>query len=275
MSRDEVFLQEEIRQWFSKIKKMNPLVQCITNRVTINDCANALLAVGASPVMADGNDAGEMAELADALVLNIGSLRADDERAIEAAAQVAMRRGIPIVIDPVGAGATRARSNYVKSLLEKFPIQIIRGNWSEIQAIGSGEGGTRGVDSAQSAKPSAELLKEWAGELGVVLAVTGKEDWVTDGRRFLAICNGDQRLQQITGTGCMSTALCGAVGAVSEDSFFGAALGVLLLSLSGELAGRTLGDCEGSGTLRIRLMDELSLMNEETLVQEGRLRYEF
>ena len=267
-------MAKELLDGFGEIQLKNPLIQCITNRVTINDCANALLAVGASPVMADGNDAGEMAELVDALVINIGSVKDSDKSAIRDAAKVAGKRGIPIILDPVGAGSTPTRIQFVKKLLKDYPIGIVRGNWSEIQAIGEGKSTTRGVDSSKDASPSPELLKKWAKELGVVLAVTGKEDWVTDGERLIAIGNGDIRLQQITGTGCMSTALCGATAVACGDLFWGAALGVLLLSLSGELAGKNLATNEGSGTLRVRLMDELNLMNLGKLTQEGRVRYE-
>ena len=207
-------------------------------------------------------------------MIKIGSVKDSDKSAIRDAAKVAGKRGIPIILDPVGAGSTPTRIQFVKKLLKDYPIGIVRGNWSEIQAIGEGKSTTRGVDSSKDASPSPELLKKWAKELGVVLAVTGKEDWITDGERLVAIGNGDIRLQQITGTGCMSTALCGATAVACGDLFWGAALGVLLLSLSGELAGKSLAINEGSGTLRVRLIDELNLMNLGKLTQEGRARYE-
>lgn len=264
-------IQEKLWELFPLIEESNPLVQCITNRVTINDCANALLAVGASPVMADGKDAGEMAEMADALVLNIGSLKEGDEEPLFAAAKTATRRKIPIVLDPVGAGSTPARLAFTRKLLEDYPVCIIRGNWSEIRAVATGEGGTRGVDTEKTAQPSLDLLKDWALNLKVILAVTGKEDWITDGKRWVSVQNGDARLQKITGTGCMSTSLCGATAAALKDHFWGAVMGVFLLSLAGERAGKRLESYEGSGTLRVFLIDELDLMNQEKIKLEGRV----
>lgn len=275
MQMTEKEILQKLSEGLSKIHNKNPLIQCITNRVTINDCANALLAIGASPVMADGADAGEMAELAHGLVLNLGSVKESDRQVIYDAAIVANRREIPLILDPVGTGSTPTRIGFIQNLIEKYSIQIIRGNWSEIQAVGEGKSQTRGVDSDKNAKPSLELLKKWAKELGVVLAVTGKEDWITDGERWIGIQNGDPRLQQITGTGCMSTSLCGAAAATFKDPFWGATLGVFLLSLAGERAGKSLAATEGSGTLRVRLMDELNLMNSEKIMKEGKVRYGF
>lgn len=265
---------QKIIQVFEALKNKNPLVQCITNRVTINDCANGLLAVGASPVMADGVDAAEMAGLADALVLNIGSVRDGDMIAIHGAAGVAASRGIPVALDPVGVGSTSSRGAFVQELLRTYPIQIIRGNWSEIRGICDGKSSTRGVDSGKEELPTEEQFMEWARDLKTVLAVTGKEDWITDGSQLVRIDNGDPRLQQITGTGCMSTALCGAAAAVGEDPFWGAVVGVLLISLGGELAAKSLNSQEGSGTLRVRLIDQLNLMTTSVIEEKGRIRYE-
>lgn len=264
-------VQERLVGLFPLIEEKNPLVQCITNRVTINDCANALLAIGASPVMADGRDAGEMAELIDALVLNIGSLKEGDDEPLFAAAKVATRRKVPIILDPVGAGSTPTRLQFSRQLIQNYPISVIRGNWSEIRAVATGEGGTRGVDTDKTAEPSLDLLKIWAKNLNVILAVTGKEDWITDGNRWVGIQNGDERLQRITGTGCMSTSLCGATAAALGDPFWGAVMGVFLLSLSGERAGKRLKSGEGSGTLRMLLIDELHLMTQEKIASEGRV----
>lgn len=273
MTKKEIL--QKLSEGLSEVQLGNPLIQCITNRVTINDCANALLAIGASPVMADGADAGEMAELAHALVLNLGSVKESDQKTIYETSIVANRREIPLILDPVGAGSTPTRIQFIQNLMERFSIQIIRGNWSEIQAIGEGKSQTRGVDNDKNAKPSLELLKKWAKKLGVVLAVTGKEDWITDGERWIGIQNGDPRLQQITGTGCMSTSLCGAAAAAFRDPFWGASLGVFLLSLAGERAGKSLSFAEGSGTLRVRLVDELNLMNCEKIMNEGKVCYGF
>ena len=178
---NSIEVAEKIALVFEEIQAQNPLVQCITNGVTINDCANALLAVGASPVMAAGHDAAEMAELASSLVLNIGTINTGTEKAMREAAQVATRRGIPIVLDPVGAGSTPTRLRLAQELIQDQKISIIRGNWSEIKAIGQGLLSMKGVDSCKNDTPQVELLKKWARELQFVLAVTGKEDWITDG----------------------------------------------------------------------------------------------
>ena len=265
---------EKIALVFQEIQTKNPLVQCITNGVTINDCANALLAVGASPVMAAGQDAAEMAELASSLVLNIGTINTGTEKAMKEAAQVATRRGIPIVLDPVGAGSTPTRLRISQELIQNQKISIIRGNWSEIKAIGEGLLSMKGVDSCKNDTPQVELLKNWAEELRVVLAVTGKEDWITDGKRVCRIFNGDSKLQQITGTGCMSASLCGAYATNEAGIYWGAVAGVLAMSLAGELAVRTLTPQEGSGTLRFRIIDELNLLTVAKIKQESQVNYE-
>ena len=271
---NSIEVAEKIALVFEEIQAQNPIVQCITNGVTINDCANALLAVGASPVMAAGHDAAEMAELASSLVLNIGTINTGTEKAMREAAQVATRRGIPIVLDPVGAGSTPTRLRLAQELIQDQKISIIRGNWSEIKAIGQGLLSMKGVDSCKNDTPQVELLKKWARELQVVLAVTGKEDWITDGERICRVFNGDSKLQQITGTGCMSASLCGAYATSGAGASWGAVTGVLTMSLAGELATRNLTPQEGSGTLRIRIIDELNLLTVAKIKQESQVSYE-
>lgn len=263
---------EKIIQIFEEVKRKNPLVQCITNTVTINDCANALLAIGASPVMADGHEAAEMAEIADSLVINIGTLNESTEKAMKSAATVASRRGIPIILDPVGAGSTPTRLRLSRELIEQYPITIVRGNWSEIKALKDGIGSMKGVDSCKKETMKIEELKEWARDFKTILAVTGKEDLITDGKQLFRVKNGCSKMQQITGTGCMSTTLCGAYATCTNNMFWGAVSGTAVMSLAGELAGRENGI--GSGTLRTQIINELNLMNDTKLKQEGRFEYE-
>ncbi|RJP94255.1 MAG: hydroxyethylthiazole kinase [Desulfobacteraceae bacterium] len=225
-----------------KIRATSPLVHNITNFVVMNSSANILLAVGASPVMAHSMDeVEEMTGLADALVLNIGTLQSDWVESMILAGKAANRKGIPVVLDPVGSGATKFRTDTVKRILEEIQISVLRGNASEIFSLASSDIRTRGVDSSLTVTP--ELLSdanELALKLRCILAISGPEDIVTDGQQLFRIANGHPLMTKVTGLGCglsaVTAAFCARAGGGDLVSATAAALGYY--GLCGEVAFR-------------------------------------
>lgn len=218
------------RESLASVKEKRPLVHCITNYVTVNDCANALLAIGASPVMADDiREVEDIVSISSALVINIGTLNERTIASMLAAGKKANSLGIPVVLDPVGAGASRLRTETALSLVDEISFAVIRGNLSEITTLAGGEGKTRGVDSAETADARgfsentsglagrAALAASFSRATGAVIAITGAVDIVSDGRNRIAIRNGHPMMAGITGSGCMLSAVLGAFcGAVNS-----------------------------------------------------------
>ena len=265
----------EISGAIGAVRSKRPLVHCITNYVTVNDCANALLAVGGSPVMADDiAEVAEIASIADALVINIGTLNGRTILSMREACAAAAKKGIPLVLDPVGVGASRLRTDTARSLIEGFRFSVIRGNASEIRAL-VGDGATRGVganeaDNAESAlATTARTAALLAGRTGSVIAVTGAVDIVTDGKLAFAIGNGHPLLARITGSGCMLSAVIGAFAGANPDRPLEAAASALcVMGLAGERAAHGERAAVGTGSYRVALIDGLSLIDRET-VQRG------
>ncbi len=265
----------DLAQLLQHLRQARPLVHCLTNTVTINDCANALLAIGAAPVMADDiGEVDEIAALASAVVLNIGTLDARTIASMFAAGKRAAALGRPVILDPVGAGASRLRTETALGLSRAIPLAVIRGNLSEIKALVAGGGGTtRGVDADENDLRAAELeavaslAAGLARTTGAVVAVTGATDVVSDGTRTLAVANGDPLLPRITGSGCMLSALTGAFcGAAPGRRLEAAAAALCAMGLAGEQAGtRTRREAAGIGSFRTYLIDSLSLLDEATL----------
>ena len=227
------------------IRERKPLVHQITNYVVMNETANATLALGALPVMAHAvEEVEEMASVAGALVLNIGTLSQHWIEAMLLAAKAANRAGVPVVLDPVGAGATRLRTETAKRILDEAEIAVVRGNAAEVATLAGRQAEIRGVESIGASDSGAELAKAAASALGCVVAVTGPVDHVSDGERVLAVANGHELLGTVTGTGCMSTAITGCFLAVAPDRPLEAAAEALVaFGVAGEdAAGR-----EGAG----------------------------
>src|SRR5206468_2196777 len=190
------------------IRERKPLVHQITNYVVMNETANATLALGALPVMAHAQEeVGEMAAIAGALVLNIGTLSPHWVEAMIHAGQVANQRGTPVVLDPVGAGATTYRTETAKRILDEVRVTVLRGNAGEVATLVGVEAEVRGVESIDAGGDAADLAQQAARSLELVASVTGPVDHVSDGERGVAIANGHELLASITGTGCMSTAI--------------------------------------------------------------------
>lgn len=265
-------LLQKIAQTVVQVKEKRPLVHHITNYVTANDCANITLAIGASPVMAsDLAEAEDMVGLASSLVLNIGTLNPQSVAAMLAAGKKAISREIPIIFDPVGAGATPYRTATARQIISEVKPTVIRGNMSEIKTLLGLEGQTKGVDSVADETDGAGIAQTLANRLNCVVAITGKTDIIADPTRLCRIDNGHPQLANVTGTGCMATSLVGSCCGSVEDVFVGTVAGITLMGIAGELAQRTLKPGEGIGTFRIRLFDAISLMTEEAIRQEGKL----
>jgi len=256
------------------VRERKPLVHCITNYVTVNDCANALLAIGAAPVMADDiGEAADIAALANAVVINIGTLNERTIRSMFAAAKKAAELGRPAILDPVGAGASRLRTETALALLRDIRFSVIRGNVSEIKTLHAGCGTTRGVDAdekdlrADGLEAVAATARSLARKTGAVVAVTGATDILSDGNRTLAVRNGHALMSRITGSGCMLSAITGGFCGAAPDRLLDAVAAALCaLGLAGEQAAeRMLREGAGTGSFRTGLIDALSLMDDETL----------
>jgi hydroxyethylthiazole kinase len=250
-----------------ELRERRPLVHQITNYVVMNETANATLALGALPVMAHApQEVEEMAAVAGALVLNIGTL---SEHWIEAMLLAGKAAAGPIVLDPVGAGATRYRTETAKRLLNELPISVVRGNAAELATLAGREAEIRGVESIGASDSGRELATQAARTLGVVAAVTGAIDYVSDGERVLAVSNGHELLGTVSGTGCMSTAVTGAFLSAKPEALFEAAAEALAaFGVAGEDAAR---GANGPGTFHAALYDALYNLDPAALDEQARI----
>lgn len=258
------------------VRTEKPLVHHITNYVTVNDCANITLAIGASPIMADDIDeAADITAISSALVLNIGTL---NERTIEsmlAAGKRANQQGVPVVLDPVGAGASELRNRTTQRILNEVRISVLRGNLSEVRFVAGLDSRTKGVDvSEEDSKGGLQAGRETAQAVSkhfsCVTAITGAVDIVTDGSRTLYLHNGVSALSGVTGTGCMCSSLIGSFCGVTDDFLSAAAGGILSMSIAGEIAAEQAGKL-GSGSFRVALVDAISRMNNKVLEERAKL----
>lgn len=268
-------LREKICTSLSVIKEKSPLIHHITNYVTVNDCANIVLAIGGSPVMADDlEEVAEMVGFASALVLNIGTLNSRTVESMLVAGLRAKELGIPVILDPVGVGATKLRTNTAEKLIMELKPEVIRGNMSEIKVLAGLEVAIKGVDSLADEHDSSVVAKTLASDLGSVIAITGKIDVISDGQQVCMLENGHRILADVTGTGCMTTSLVGTFCGVTNDYFTAAAAGIISMGVAGEIAQASLRHGEGIGTFRIRLMDSIYNLTPEIIAKEGKMRYE-
>ena len=260
-----------------RVRSQAPLIHCITNYVTARDCANLLLACGASPVMADSpEEVEEITAVSSGLYLNLGTLHHSSVSAMRAAGSRAGELGIPILLDPVGVGASRFRRETARALLDALPIGVIRGNASEIKTLVLGSSGVRGVDAddpvrGETPESIAVLARTLAEKTGAVVAVTGAVDVVTDGRKSVQIQNGHPMMCRVTGTGCQLSALMAAfVAANPGQRLEGAAAAVCAMGLCGEIAYARLSGPEGTGSYQVFLMDAISRLTPEALEEGAR-----
>jgi hydroxyethylthiazole kinase len=246
------------------LRERKPLVHQITNYVVMNETANATLALGALPVMAHAKEeVEEMASVAGALVLNIGTLSQHWIEAMLLAGRAANARSIPVVLDPVGAGATRYRTETARRLLEELDVAVVRGNVGEISTLAGRAAEIRGVEAMGVSDSGAELATAAAVRLGCVAAVTGPVDHVSDGERAIAVRNGHELLGTVSGTGCMATAITGCFLAVAPARPLEAAAEALVaFGVAGEDAAR---EAKGPGTFHAGLYDALYNLDPETI----------
>lgn len=251
------------------MREQKPLIHNITNFVVMNYTANVLLAIGASPVMAHAEqEVEQMVSFAGALVLNIGTLTDPWVEAMIQAGKKANALGVPIVLDPVGSGATSYRTKSTKRLIKELDIAIIRGNASEILSLADDQAVTKGVDSLHSVDEVAGATVELARMLQTTLAVTGPVDLITDGTEVLKVANGHHLMPYVTGTGCAATAVIGAFAAVDKNAAYAAATALAYFGLAGEKGGTS---AQGPGSFITHMMDALYLLSPEQLEQGCRI----
>ena len=251
------------------IRERKPLVHQITNYVVMNETANATLSLGALPVMAHAiEEVEEMASVAGALVLNIGTLSQQWIEAMLLAAKSANAAGAPVVLDPVGAGATRLRTETAKQILDEAEIAVVRGNHAEVATLAGREAEIRGVESMGASDGAGELALAAARKLDTVVAVTGAIDHVSDGQLAIAVANGDPLLATITGSGCMSTAVTGCFLAVRPEAPLAATAEALVaFGVAGEDAARV---ARGPGSFHAGLYDALYALDPASLDERAR-----
>jgi hydroxyethylthiazole kinase len=253
-----------------RLRERKPLVHQITNYVVMNETANATLALGALPVMAHAREeVEEMAALAGAVVLNIGTLSPHWVEAMIAAGRAANERGVPVVLDPVGAGATSYRTETARRILDEVDVTVLRGNAGEVATLVGVDAEVRGVESIGAGTDSAELARTAASRLGFVASVTGAVDHISDGNSVVAVANGHPLLASITGTGCMSSSVTGCFLAVTDSPFDGAVGALVAFGVAGEDAASV---AAGPGSFHVALYDALAALDPETLNGRAKVR---
>ncbi|WFR58527.1 hydroxyethylthiazole kinase [Anaerocolumna sp. AGMB13025] len=270
---------EHLKEILENVRESAPLIHNITNYVTVNDCANILLACGASPIMADdGKEVEEITAICNGLVINIGTL---NERTVEAmikAGKKANELNHPVILDPVGAGASALRTETTKRLLQEIKFTAIRGNISEIMTVYKGSGSTKGVDADSADRVTENNIKETlrfakalSEETGAIIAITGAIDIVADAERAYIIRNGHPMMSKITGTGCMLTAIMGAFLAANSDLLLkAAAASVCAMGICGELAYLKITETKGgTASLKMYLIDSMSELTGDTLANRA------
>lgn len=267
---------EQISMLLNQIKHKAPLVHHITNYVTVNDCANVTLAIGASPIMADDiEEVQEITAMSQALLINIGTLNSRTLTSMLEAGKKANELNIPVVLDPVGVGASGLRNKAVGQLIEQVNISVIRGNMSEIRFIAGLDSMTKGVDASEtdlnnSVTSGIDTAKTLADKLGCVVAVTGAVDIVSNGSRTICIENGHKILSAVTGTGCMCSSLIASSCAATSDYFLAAVSGILYMCIAGEIAYENARKKENA-SFHAALLDEIGRLDVETLKMRAKI----
>jgi hydroxyethylthiazole kinase len=254
---------EEIFHALKAVRRASPVVHNITNYVVMNNTANALLAVGASPVMAHAEEEVEdMVNIASALVVNIGTLSESWVRSMMIAVRQAANKGIPVVLDPVGVGATAYRTKTARALMDAQPPSIIRGNASEIMALYDDKAKTKGVDSSASSEKAIEIARNLSETHKCVVCVSGATDYIVEGERIAKIKNGHPLMARVTGLGCTASALCGAFAAVEKSAFTATVNAMAVMGIAGEMAAAV---AAGPGSLQVSFLDCLHRLSEKDI----------
>ena len=262
------------------VRTTTPLVHCITNYVTVNDCANALLACGGSPIMSDEpQDVVDIQAICGGLVLNIGTLNQHTIAGMHAAAARATELGHAIVLDPVGAGASALRTQTAGELLDRYDVKVIRGNMSEMKALAGAAASTRGVDvnpddavTDENLAQSAAFAKSLAEKMNAIVAITGAIDIVADSGRAIAIRNGSPIMGKITGAGCMLTCVTAAYAVANPDAMLeGVVAAIAGMGVAGEMAVARMQPVDGNASFRTYLIDALYNLNGQALEAVARV----
>ncbi|WP_044642823.1 hydroxyethylthiazole kinase [Risungbinella massiliensis] len=250
-----------VKELLQKVRDMNPLVHNITNVVVTNFTANGLLALGASPVMAyAAEEVADMAKISGALVLNIGTLNETVVQSMLIAGKSANEHRVPVILDPVGAGATIYRSETANKILNEVKVSLIRGNAAEIANMAGYQWDIKGVDAGDHQGNVVELAKSVARKWGTVVVITGKEDIVSNGSTTYVIRNGHVHLTKVTGTGCLLTSVIGAFSAVDTDLVKASVSALTVYGIAAEIAAeKTVG--QGAGSFQIEFLNQLSLVS--------------
>lgn len=260
----------EAAELLTKIKECRPLIHHITNYVTMNDCANAVLAIGGSPIMAkDPSEVEEVAAMSRALVLNMGTPDNNNFRSMLLAGKIAKEMKIPVIFDPVGAGSTSFRREMCSKLLSDVKPDVIRGNVSEIMYLAGFDCYACGVDSHSVVNDDVEIVRVLANRLSCVVAATSRKDLISDGNTTYIIDNGHEMLSKITGAGCMTSSLVGTFCSMTEDYLTGTVGGIMSMGISGQLANACLMQNEGIGMFKTRLFDSMYNLNKDIFMREG------
>jgi hydroxyethylthiazole kinase len=254
----------------SKIRTGRPLIHHITNAVTINDCANVTLCIGAAPVMAEApEEVREMVAMADALVLNIGTLSRQQVGAMLCAGREANACNVPVILDPVGAGATQMRTDSARLLLDALHIAVLKGNAGEVGVLAGADAQVRGVDFLGMGSDPVAVARAFAEDAGITVVISGATDIVTDGKRVLLIDNGHEMMGKLSGTGCMAASLAGAFAAVADDHVVSSAAALAAFGIAGEKAAAL---ASGPYSFRAALFDGLAALRPDDIVRGARVR---
>lgn len=284
MTNKEELLQK-IPELLNEVKSKNPLTHCITNFVTVNDCANAVLAIGASPIMSeDIEEVAEVVSIADALIINIGKLSHEQVEAMKISSAQANKINTPVILDPVGVGISQLRNKVTLEIIENYKLAAIRGNITEIKTIAkltgiiSESNTAKGVDVSESdiitqdnLNENADVISKLAAKLDTVILASGPIDILSDGETTIAIDNGDEMMPYITGSGCMLSSIVGScIGATNPLE--GTMLAALLMTIAGEKArSKVYSENAGTGSFRAYLIDYLYKLDGQTLINKSNI----
>ncbi len=255
--------RNQLKANLNAIRQKSPLVHNITNFVVMNNTANALLAIGASPVMAHAvEEVEDMVKIASSLVINMGTLSQQWVEAMILAGKAALKKGIPVVFDPVGVGATSYRNKVAASIIAQCKPSIIRGNASEIMALANDNVKTKGVDSTASSIAAVDAARQLAVQTGAVVVISGEHDYITNGSMTYKVKNGSKMMPLVTGMGCTATAIVAAFAAVDSDYLAACVSAMAVMGICGEKAAEK---ANGPGTMQLHFIDELYNVDAYTL----------
>ncbi|PHV69182.1 hydroxyethylthiazole kinase [Sporanaerobium hydrogeniformans] len=270
----EIAIQKRLKEIKDKVNKEKPLVHCLTNTISINDCANAVLALGGKPIMAEHpREVKEVTVTANALALNLGNITDSRMEAMLLSAKVAYEKGIPSIIDLVGVGCSKLRREYAKELIKKAPPSVIKGNMSELKALYELPSHAQGIDVGKedevredNLEENTALLRQLSKATKAVIVATGAIDLIVYEEQVYRIDNGCEMLTKLTGTGCMLNVMIATL--ISTGKYVeGAVLGTLMMGIAGERSQET----KGNGSFRVALLDQLCTLTAEEIIEESKL----